>query len=93
MSLFLQMAGTFTAVLFCLLCGIFSWCHLRDGQRARKYARSRPSGPPAVVVHLSLGERLSDLEQSKQMIREARRKLRPDEYDIETIMRQIEGQN
>ncbi len=46
--------------------------------------------PGAIVVHLSLGDRLGDLEKAKGMIRKARR--HPDGYEVEAVRRQIESQ-
>ncbi len=82
-------------------------------RKAIRFALGPPPGakepeefPYPIIVHLSLGDRLGDLEGSKNAINEARadhRRARdmmnayprplPEDYDIDTITRQIESQN
>ena len=71
-------------------------------RKAIRFALGPPPGakepeefPYPIIVHLSLGDRLGDLEGSKNAIRRARdmmnyRRPLPEDYDIDTITRQIE---
>lgn len=100
-----EMAAYTVTGIVCLCLAWFSLATLRDKQKAREYARRKAMEPAklpaAVIIHLSMGDRLGDLQWSKKQIEAARargvkppifnwRSRVPENYDVETITRQIE---